>query len=151
MPQVKTKHSSNKGKKGSSTSSNKNDKSNDIASSSSIDSTNDVSLSQVTLEQENALLKGIIEKGIYKSLAGCKQFEEIVRKHGGYRKNHGVGYFNANGVELEEGQYPKPKFVPQKEKYEHTPPKGTNTQDDLPPQDHKLKGKNKLEEDIDSY
>jgi hypothetical protein len=152
MPQVKSKQSSNKGKKDSSSSSNnKNAKSNNVAPSSSIDSTNDVSLSQVTLEQENALLKGIIEKGVYKSLAGCKQFEEIVRKHGGYRKNHGVGYFNANGVEWEEGQYPKPKFVPQKEKYENTLPKGTSTQDDLPPQDHKLKGKNKLQEDIDSY
>ena len=30
------------------------------------------------------------------------------------------------------------------EKYENTLPKGTNTQDELPPQDHKLKGKNKL-------
>ena len=132
IPQVKTKQSSNKGKKGSSSSNNKsNDKSNDVVSSSSIDSTND-SLSQVTLEQENNLLKGIIEKVVSKSLAGCKQFEEIVRKHGGYWKNHGIGYFKANGVEWEEGQYPKPKFVPQREKYEHTLPKGTKAQDDLP-------------------
>ena len=133
MPQVKSRQTSNKGKKGSSSSSNnKNAKSNDVASSSSIDPTN-TSLSQVTLEQENEILKGIIEKGIYKGLAGCKQFVEIVRKHGGYRKNHGIGYFNANGVEWEEGQYPKPKFVPQREKYEHTLPKGTKSQDDLPP------------------
>ena len=145
IPQVKTKQTSNKGKKGSSTSSNKNDKSNDIAYSSSIDSTND-SLSQVTLEQENNLLKEIIEKGIYKSLAVCMKFEEIVHKHGGYRKNQDIGYFNANGVEWEEGQYPKPKFVPQTEKYEHTLPKGTKAQDDLPPQEHKLKGKDKLQE-----
>ena len=48
-----------------------------VASSSSLDSTND-SLSQVTLEQENSLLKGTIEKGVYKSLSGSKQFEEIV-------------------------------------------------------------------------
>ena len=83
MPQVKSNQSSNKGKKGSSSSSNnKNAKPNDVASSSSIDSTNDVSLSQVTLEQENALLKGIIEKGVYKSLVVSKQFEEIVRKQG---------------------------------------------------------------------
>ena len=89
MPQVKPKQTGNKGKKGSTSSSNNNNaKSNVVASSSSIDSTND-SLSQVTLEQENDLLKGIIEKGIYKSLAGCKQFEEIVCKHGGYRKNRG--------------------------------------------------------------
>ena len=66
MPQVK---SSNKSKKDSSSSSNNNHaKSNVVASSSSLDSTND-SLSQVTLEQ-NSLLKGIIEKGVYKSLAG---------------------------------------------------------------------------------
>ena len=54
MPQVK---SSNKNKKDSSSSSNNNHaKSNIVASSSSLDSTND-SLSQVTLEQENSLLK----------------------------------------------------------------------------------------------
>ena len=57
----------------------------------SLDSTND-SLRQVTLEQENSLLKGIIEKGVYKSLAGSKQFEEIVRKQGRHRKNQGVGF-----------------------------------------------------------
>ena len=56
MPQVK---SSNKYKKDTSSSSNNNNvKSNIVASSSSLDSTND-SLSQVTLEQENSLLKGI--------------------------------------------------------------------------------------------
>ena len=113
MPQVK---SSNKNKKDSSSSSNNDHaKSNIVASSSSLDSTND-SLSQVTLEQENSLLKGIIEKGVYKSLAGSKQFEEIVRKQGRHRKNQGVGFerkFNANGVEWEEDQYPKTKFVPQ--------------------------------------
>jgi hypothetical protein len=77
MPQVK---SSNKSKQDSSSSSNNNHvKSNIVASSSSLDSTNE-SLSQVTLEQENSLLKGIIEKGVYKSLAGSKQFEKIVRK-----------------------------------------------------------------------
>src|SRR6266480_3812136 len=79
MPQVK---SSNKNKKDSSSSSNNNNaKSNVVASSNSLDSTND-SLSQVTLEQENSLSKGIIEKGVYKSLAESKQFEEIVRKQG---------------------------------------------------------------------
>src|SRR4051812_41562335 len=113
MPQVK---SSNKNKKDSSSSSNNDHvKSNIVASSSSLDSTND-SLSQVTLEQENSLLKGIIEKGVYKSLAGSKQFEEIVRKQGRPRKNQGVGFerkFNANGVEWEEDQYLKTKFVPQ--------------------------------------
>ena len=139
MPQVK---SSNKNKKDSSSSSNNNHaKSNVVASSSSLDSTND-SLSQVTLEQENSLLKGIIEKGVYKSLAGSKQFEEIVRKQGRHRKNQGVGFerkFNANGVEWEEDQYPKTKFVPQQEKYDPTSLKGTQAQDDLPPQDHKQK------------
>ena len=89
MTQVK---SSNKNKKDSSSSSNNNHaKSNIVASSSSLDSTND-SLSQVTLEQENSLLKGIIEKGVYKSLAGSKQFEEIVRKQGRHQKNQGVGF-----------------------------------------------------------
>ena len=90
MPQVKA---SNKYKKDSSSSSNNNHhaKSNVVASSSSPDSSND-SLSQVTLEQENNLLKGIIEKGVYKSLAGSKQFEEIVRKQGRHRKNQGLGF-----------------------------------------------------------
>ena len=107
MPQVK---SSNKNKKDSSSSSNNNHaKSNVVASSSSLDSTND-SLRQFTLEQENSLLKGIIEKGVYKSLAGSKQFEEIVRKQGRHRKNQGVGFerkFNANGVEWEEDNTPR--------------------------------------------
>ena len=97
MPQVK---SSNKSKKDSSSSSNNNHvKSNVVASSSSIDSTND-SLSQVTLEQENSLLKGIIEKGVYKSLAGSKQFEGIVRKQGRHRKNQGVG-LNESSMPME--------------------------------------------------
>jgi hypothetical protein len=145
VPQVKSKQTSNKGKKGfTSSSNNKNAKSNVAASSSSINSTND-SLSQVTLEQENDLLKGIIEKGVYKSLAGSKQFEEIVRKQGRHRKN------NANGFEWEEDQYPKTKFVPQQEKYDPTSFKGTQAQDDLPPQDHMLKGKDKLQEEIDSF
>src|SRR4051812_7564184 len=101
MPQVK---SSNKNKNDSSSSSNNDQaKSNIVASSSSFDSTND-SLSQVTLEQENSLLKGIVEKGVYKILARSKQFEQIVRKQGRHRKNQGVGFerkFNANGVEWE--------------------------------------------------
>src|SRR4051812_24228918 len=138
MPQVK---SSNKNKKDSSSSSNNDHvKSNIVASSSSLDSTND-SLSQVT-EQENSILKEIIEKGVYKSLAGSKQFEEIVRKQGRHRKNQGVGFerkFNANGVEWEEDQYPKTKFVPQQEKYDPTSFKGTQVRDDLPPQDYKKK------------
>ena len=148
MPQVK---SSNKSKKDSSTSSNNNHaKSNIVASSSSFDSTND-SLGQVTLEQENSLLKGIIEKGVYKSLVGSKQFEEIVHKQGRHWKNQGVGFerkFNANGVEWEEDQYPKTKFVPQQEKYD---PTSFKAQDDLPPQDHKQKGKDKLQEEIDAF
>ena len=79
MPQVKSTQASNKSKKGSTSSSNNyNAKSNIVASSSSIDSTND-SLSQGTLEQENNLLKGIIEKGVYKILARSKQFEGIVQ------------------------------------------------------------------------
>ena len=99
-------------------------------------------------------MKGIIEKGVHKSLAGSKQFEEIVRKQGRHRKNQGVGFewkFNANGVEWEEDQYPKTKFVPQQEKYDHTSFKRTQAQDDHPPQDHKLKGKEKLQEDIDEF
>ena len=99
-------------------------------------------------------MKGIIEKGVYKSLAGSKQFEEIVRKQGIHWKNQGVGFerkFNANGVEWEEDQYPKTKFVPQQEKYDPTSFKGTQAQDDLPPQDHKQKGKDKLQEEIDAF
>ncbi|XBI48125.1 hypothetical protein VPH35_111936 [Triticum aestivum] len=110
--------------------------------------------SQVTLEQENCLLKGIIEKGVYKSLVGSKQFEEIVRKQGRHRKNQGLGFerkFNTNGVEWEEDQYPKTNFVPQQEKYDPTSFKGTQAQDDLPPQDHKDKGKDKLQEEIDAF
>ena len=128
-------------------------KSNVVASSSSLDSTND-SLSQVTLEQENSLLKGIIEKGVYKSLVGSKQFEEIVSKQGRHRKNQGIGFerkFNAEGVEWEEGQYPTPQFVSQKEKYDPTSSNVEQAQDDLPPQDHKLKAKDKLQEEIDAF
>lgn len=58
---------------------------------------------------------------------------------------------NTNGVEWEEGQYPNPKFVPQKEKYDPTLPKVTNAQDDLSPQEHKIQGKDKLQEEIDSF
>ena len=93
-------------------------------------------------EQENILLKRIIEKGVYTSLAASKQFEEIVRKQGRHRKNQGVGFeqkFNANGIEWEEDQYPKTKFVPQQEKYDHTSFQGTQARDDLPPQDHNKK------------
>ena len=92
-----------------SSSNNNHAKSNIVASSSSLDSTND-SLNQVTLEQENSLLKRIIEKGVYKSLAGSKQFEEILCKQGRHRKNQGVGFerkFNANGVEWEEINTPR--------------------------------------------
>ena len=42
------------------------------------------------------------------------------------------------------------KFVPQQEKYDPTSFKGTQAQDDLPPQDHKQKGKDKLHEEIDA-
>src|SRR6187399_1555294 len=97
---------------------------------------------------------GIIEKGVYNSIARSKQFEEIVRKQGRHRKNQGVGFerkFNTNGVEWEEDQYPKTKFVPQQEKYDPTSFQGARTQDDLPPQDHKLKGKDKLQYQIDAF
>ena len=43
------------------------------------------------------------------------------------------------------------KFVPQLEKYDPTSFKGPQAQDDLPTQDHKLKGKDKLQEEIDSF
>ena len=89
-----------------------------------------------------------------RALSGFKQFEEIVRKKGRHRKNQGIGFeqkFNANGVEWEEDQYPKTKFVPQQEKYDPTYFEGTQAQDDLSPQDHKLKGKDRLQEEIDSF
>ena len=57
---------------------------------------------------------------------------------------------NANRVEWEEDQYPKTKFIPQQEKYD-TSFKGTQAQDDLPPQDHKQKCKDKLQEEIDAF
>ena len=80
-------------------------------------------------------MKGIIEKGVYKSLARSKSFEEIVRKQGRHRKNQGIGFerkFNTEGVEWEEGQHPTPKFVPQK-KYDPTASNVEQAQDDLPP------------------
>ena len=43
------------------------------------------------------------------------------------------------------------KFVPQQEKYDPTSFKGTQAQDDLPPQDHKQKGKGKRQEEIDAF
>ena len=46
--------------------------------------------------------------------------------------------------------YPKTKFVPQLEKYDPTSFQGTQAQDDLPPQDQKQKGKDKLQEEIDA-
>ena len=52
---------------------------------------------------------------------------------------------------MEEDQYPKTKFVPQQEKYDPTSFEGTQAQDDLPPQDHKNKGKDKLQEEIDAF
>ena len=75
-------------------------------------------------------------------------------QQGRHRKNQGVGFerkFNANGVEWEEDQYPKTKFVSQQEKYDPTSSKGTQAQDDLPPQDHKQKGKDKLQEEISAF
>ena len=99
-------------------------------------------------------MKVIIEKGVYKSLGWSKQFEKIVGKQGRHQKNQGVGFerkFNANGVEWEEDQYPKMKFVPKKEKYDPTSFERTQAQDDHPPQDHNLKGKHKLQEEIDSF
>ena len=54
-------------------------------------------------------------------------------------------------VEWEEDQYPKTKFVPQQEKYDPTSFQGTQAQDDLPPQDHKQKGNDKLQEEIDAF
>ena len=59
--------------------------------------------------------------------------------------------FNANGVEWEEDQYPKTKFVPQQEKYDPNSFQGTQAPDDLPPQEHKVKGKDKLQEKIDAF
>ena len=155
MPQVKSRQSHNKSKKGSTSSGNNNNaKSNVVTSSSSIDSTND-SLSQVTLEQENDLLKGIIEKGVYKSLAGSKQFERncIVSKDGTGRTK--VLVLNGSSMPMELSgkkiNTPRQSLFPNKEKYDSTSFKGTQAQDDLPPQDHKLKGKDKLQDEIDSF
>ena len=46
---------------------------------------------------------------------------------------------------------PQEKVFPQQEKYDPTSFKGTQAQDDLPPQDHKLKGKDKVQEEIDAF
>ena len=46
---------------------------------------------------------------------------------------------------------PKTKFVPRQEKYDPTYFQGTQAQDDLPPQDHMQKGKDKLQEEIDAF
>lgn len=137
VPQVNPNNTTNKGKKASLSSNNNGKaKSNDIAASRSLDSTND-SLTQVTLEQENNLLKWIIERGVFKNLSVSKIFEKIVRKQGEHRKKQCVGYFNIKRDVWEEGTYPIPKFVPQKEKYDPTAPKGTSSQYGLLPEDHK--------------
>lgn len=92
FPQIKPKNTSNKGKKVSPSSNNNTKaKSNDVVTSRSLDSTND------SLRQVIPILKGIIERGVFKSLAGSKQFEEILRKQGGHRKKQGVGYCNIKG------------------------------------------------------
>ena len=86
---------------------------------------------------KKTLLKGIIEKGVYKSLARSKQSEAIARKKDRHRENQCVGFerkLNANGVKWEEDQYPKTKFLPQQDKYDPTSFQGTQAQDDLPPQ-----------------
>ena len=46
---------------------------------------------------------------------------------------------------------PETKFVPQQDKYDPTSFKGTQAQNDLAPQYHKLKGKDKLQEEIDAF
>ena len=43
------------------------------------------------------------------------------------------------------------KFVPQQEKYDPNSFKETQAQDDLPPQDHKQKGKDKIREEVDAF
>ena len=80
-------------------------RSNIVASSSSLDSTND-SLSQVTLEQENSLLKGRIKVLVL---------------------NESSMPMELSGKKI---NTPKTKFVPQQEKYP-TSFKGTQAQDDL--------------------
>jgi hypothetical protein len=102
----------------------------------SIDSPNSF-LSQVTLEQENALLKGIIEKGVFKSIAGSKQFNEIWRKQGQHQHHEGVGFvhqYKSNGTPWELGQYPETKFIAQKEKYDPFSFEGTSGNNDHDPQ-----------------
>ena len=78
-------------------------------------------------------------KKLYASKEGIGRIKVLVERK-----------FNANGVEWEEDQYPKTKFAPQQEKYDPTSFQGTQAQDDLPPQDHKQKGKDKLQEEIDA-
>ena len=46
---------------------------------------------------------------------------------------------------------PRQSLFPQQEKYDPTFFKGTQARDDLPPQDHKQKGKDKLQEEIDAF
>ena len=46
---------------------------------------------------------------------------------------------------------PQDEVCPEQEKYDPTSFKGTQAQDDLPPQDHKNKGKDKLQEEIDAF
>ena len=46
---------------------------------------------------------------------------------------------------------PQDEVCSSQEKYDPTTFEGRQAQDDLPPQDHKLKGKDKLQEDIDAF
>ena len=85
-----------------------------------------------------------------RALPGVSNSRKLYASKEGNKKNQGIGFerkFNANGVEWEEDQYPKTKFVPQQEKFF----KGTQAQDDIPPQDYEQKGKDKLQEEIDAF
>ena len=46
---------------------------------------------------------------------------------------------------------PQDNVCSQTEKYDPTSFQGTQAQDDLPPQDHKQKGKDKLQEEIGAF
>ncbi|KAI5012598.1 hypothetical protein ZWY2020_024864 [Hordeum vulgare] len=111
---VKPKNTSNKCKKVSSSSNNNaKAKSNNVLASNSIDSTND-SLSQVTLEQENDLLKGIIERGVFKSLAGSSEDSQ--------------NDFREQSVEIDSGTSPERTASDPSSPSSHGLPKAATTQ-----------------------
>lgn len=86
----------------------------------SMDSPNSY-LIRVPFEQENAILKGILEKRFYKSVIGSQKFNGIWCKQGQHRRNESVCFirrFKSNDDPWDTEQYHNSQFVPQNDKYD---------------------------------